>query len=256
MQHGGLQEDGVKILKVMSDMRAEQQKIKEDAAIRLTEVGAKAEKAAASASSLEESAARRIAALENEVQRLQAALAEKTTSNSAKAAAVEEHLNEVATVFKRDLEAAQEQTEKKLGFLQSGLNLANEAHKGLAAEVAAVSEGYGSFDAAKAALQATLKETVRLAVDAALDERRLLKQSDSQGNTSIGSNARNSVVSVLRDLYESRTEGIDWLLEINGARVEEASQSFINAPSLLGMMRLLFPGQQVVMIFDAYLIEI
>ncbi len=244
LKHGVLQEDGLKILKVMSDLKAEQEKIKEGATIKLAEVGAKAEKAAAAASFLEEGAARRIAALESEVLRLQAALAEKATSQSAKAAAVEGHFNEAAAGFKKDLEAAQEQSEQKLDSLRSGLNLANEAHNGLAAQVAQISKGYDNFDAAKASMKATLEETVRMAVDAALDERRLLKQKDSQD----GSNTRDSVVSVLRDLYESRTAGIDWLLEINGARVEEASPSFINVPTFLGAVRWLFPGQQVVML--------
>ncbi len=241
-RQGSLQEDGVKILKAMSDMKVEQEKIKKDATVKLAEVGAKAEKAAAAASFLEEGAARRIAALESEVQRLQAALAEQSKSQSAKATAVEDRLNEVRTGYKRDLAAAQEQTEQKMDSLRSELNLANEAHNVLATQVVAAPPGYENFDAAKASLQATLQETVRMAVDAALDERGLRKQSESEAERS---NARHSVVSVLRDLYESRTEGIDWLLEINGARVEEASQSFINAPSLLGAVRWLFPGQQV-----------
>jgi hypothetical protein len=239
-----LQEDGVKILKAMSDMKAEHEKIKKDATVKIAEVGAKAEKAAAAASLVEEGAARRIAALENEVYRLQAALAEQSTSQSAKAAAVEDHLNEVANGYKRDLAAAEEQADQKIDSLRSGLNLANEAHNVLAAQVAAVTPAYVDLDAAKASLQAALHETVRLAVDAALDERRLLKQSESTANY-VGSDSRNSMVSVLRDLYESRTEGVDWLLEINGARVEESSQSFIHVPSLLGAVRWLFPGQQV-----------
>ena len=193
----------------------------------------------------------RLVALEREVETLQESLAKQSKDYLSEIAALEKRLQEASEGHQltgKSLADAQQETARRITELHSHLESAQSAHDKLAADLAeerAKQKPIPDFESTTASIQSKLEEYVVTAVNSALDRREYSGPTRNSGESLDGVDLRRQVVAILRGLYETRTGGVDWLLEINGARVEHASPSFINSPFIYGAVRWLFPGLQV-----------
>jgi hypothetical protein len=193
----------------------------------------------------------RLVALEHELERLQEALKKQAEVHLKETAALEQKLKDASMGYQqaeKGLTSAQDETAIKVAALHAGLEGAREAHEKLAAELAQERAKEGpTFDieSVTASIQTKLEQYVVAAVNDVLEQRRYSGQAGNKDDSNNGMDLRRSILGVLRGLYETRTEAVDWLLDINGARVELASPSFVNAPSIYGAIRWLLPGLQV-----------
>ena len=196
-------------------------------------------------------AALQIAELERKVQILQEELLKQNSSHSTEAAAIDKRIHESKSAQQSTQQTMfdlQKETAALLKELNSSLEQVRAEHEALAANYAALSMERitaRDLESTRASLRQELEQYISLAIDSQFADHKLSEPSETAGDSYDFATMRQLVVTVLHRLHEARTEGIDWLLEINGARVETASPSFINASFLHWALRWFIPGVQV-----------